>query len=314
MGDIAARISAPVESIQIEVGDHVTKGQVMAVLDAEILQAELNLAQSELDEAGAELKTWAAELDVAKTELRRQEGLRTSVAFSQAKFEDAQKKVVVAEARVERARANVAIKRSNLERKQIDVEYTAVRAPYAGVVMRRYTEVGAYVKKGDPVVRVIGDQSLEVEAFIPTKRLNGLSIGRKVEFKLDDGTRHQARVRSILPSENTQTRTRIVRLVPEFGKTKRPLAESQSVVVNVPISEDRRVVTVHKDAILKRPSGDIVYVVIKDVAQMRTVVLGEALGSRFEVMSGLKEGEVVVIRGNERLQPGTKVRIGKGSS
>jgi hypothetical protein len=121
-------------------------------------------------------------------------------------------------------------------------------------------------------------------------------------------------VRSILPSENTQTRTRIVRLVPEFGKTKRPLAESQSVVVNVPISEDRRVVTVHKDAILKRPSGDIVYVVIKDVAQMRTVVLGEALGSRFEVMSGLKEGEVVVIRGNERLQPGTKVRIGKGSS
>jgi RND family efflux transporter MFP subunit len=314
MGDIAARISAPVESIQIEVGDHVTKGQVMAVLDAEILQAELNLAQSELDEAGAELKTWAAELDVAKTELRRQEGLRTSVAFSQAKFEDAQKKVVVAEARVERARANVAIKRSNLERKQIDVEYTAVRAPYAGVVMRRYTEVGAYVKKGDPVVRVIGDQSLEVEAFIPTKRLNGLSIGRKVEFKLDDGTRHHARVRSILPSENTQTRTRIVRLVPEFGKTKRPLAESQSVVVNVPISEDRRVVTVHKDAILKRPSGDIVYVVIKDVAQMRTVVLGEALGSRFEVMSGLKEGEVVVIRGNERLQPGTKVRIGKGSS
>ena len=53
---------------------------------------------------------------------------------------------------------------------------------------------------------------------------------------------------------------------------------------------------------------------IKDVAQMRSVVLGEALGSRFEVMSGLKEGEVVVIRGNERLQPGTKVRIGKGSS
>ncbi len=314
MGDIAARISAPVESIHVEVGDRVTKGQVMVVLDGEILKAELNLTQSELDEAGAEMKTWAAELDVAKTELRRQKGLSTSVAFSQAKFEDAQKKVAVAEARVERARANVAIKRSNLQRKQIDVEYAAVRAPYAGVVMRRYTEAGAYVNKGDPLARLIGDRSLEVEAFIPYTRLNGLSAGRKVDFKLDDGSRHKATVRAILPSENPRTRTRIVRLVPEFGKTKRPLAESQSVVVYVPISEDRSVVTVHKDAVLKQPKGDIVYVVNKDSAQIRPVVLGDALGNRFEVLSGLKQGEVVVIRGNERLQPGAKVRVEKGSS
>jgi RND family efflux transporter MFP subunit len=314
MGDISARVSAPVESMQVQVGDSVTKGQVMAILDDEALKAELNLAQSELDEAGAELKTWAAELEVAKTELRRQKGLSESVAFSQAKFEDSQKKVDVSEARVERARANIGIKRSNLQRKQIDVEYAAVRAPYAGVVMRRHTEAGAYVEKGDPLMRLIGNRSLEVEAFIPSKRLNGLAVGRRVEFKLDDGSIHQARVRSILPSENPQTRTRIVRLVPEFGKTKRPLAESQSAVVYVPISEDRRVVTVHKDAILKQPSGDKVYVVSKDVAQIRPVLLGEALGSRFEVVSGLKAGEVVVTRGNERLQPGAKVRVEKGSS
>ncbi len=314
MGDIAARISGPVEGIQVEVGDRVTKGQVIAVLDAEILQAELKMAKSELDEAGAELKTWAAETDVAKTGLRRQKGLSSSVAFSQAKFEDSQKQVAVAEARVERARANVAIKLSNMERKQLDVEYAVVRAPYAGVVMRRYTEAGAYVNKGDPLARLIGDRALEVEALVPYKRLNGLPAGRKVEIKLDDGSRHQAKVRSILPSENPQTRTRVVRLVPEFTKIKQPLAESQSVIVYVPIGDNRRVTTVHKDAILKRPSGDIVFVVSKDIAQVRPVVLGEALGSRFEVVSGLKEGEMVVIRGNERLQPGARVRIGKGSS
>lgn len=314
MGDIAARISAPVESMQVEVGDRVREGQIIALLDGETLKAELNLTQSELVEAGAELKTWVAELDVAKTELRRQEGLRTSTAFSQAKFEDAQKKVSVAEARVERARANVGIKQSNLKRKQIDAEYTSVRAPYAGVVMRRHTEAGAYVNRGDPVAQLIGDHALEVEAFIPNTRLNGLSVGRKIGFRLDDGSRHDATVRSILPSENPQTRTRIVRLVPDFGKIKRPLAESQSVVVLVPISDDRNVVTVHKDAVLKRPKGDVVFVVTKGEAQIRPVVLGEALGGRFEVLSGLKQGEVVVTRGNERLRPGAKVRVEKGSS
>lgn len=314
MGDIAARISGPVDGINVEVGDHVEKGQVLAVLDTETLMADLKLAKSELAEAQAELGTWKAELDVAKTELKRQEGLRQSTAFSQAKFEDAQKRVAVAEARVERARANVAIKTSNLERKQIDVEYATVRAPYSGVVMRRYTEAGTYVDTGDPVMRLIGDKSLEVEAFVPNSRLSGLETGRTVEFRLDDGTTHKATVRSILPSENPQTRTRVVRLVPEFSETKRPLADSQSVVVFIPLSDERQVVTVHKDAVLKRPNGDMVYVVKGDAAQLQPVKLGEAVGQRFEVLSGLSAGDIVVIRGNERLQPGAKVRMEKGSS
>lgn len=314
VGDIAARISGPVEEIKVEVGDRVAKGQVLAVLDAETLLADLKLAQSELQEANAELGTWRAETDVAVTELRRQERLRTSTAFSQAKFEDAQKRVAVAEARVVRARSNVAIKRSNLERKQIDVEYATVRAPYAGVVMRRYTEAGAFVNKGNPVVRLIGDKALEVEAFVPNSRLAGLVPGRSVEFRLDDGTTHKAKVRSILPSENPQTRTRIVRFVPEFSKTSRPLADSQSVVISVPISTDKQVVTVHKDAILKRPTGDMVYAVKNSVAELRPVKLGEAIGVRFEVLAGLNVGDVVVTRGNERLQPGAKVRVEKGSS
>ncbi len=313
-GDIAARIAGPVEGIRVEVGDRVSKGKVLIVLDNETLQAEVNMSQSELSEAQAELETWRAEKDVAITELRRQEGLRKSVAFSQAKFEDAQKKLGVADARVARAQANVAIKRTSLQRKQIDLEYATIRAPYAGVVVRRYTEVGAYVDKGDKIVKVIGDRALEVEADVPGSRLSGLPIGRNVNFSLDDGTKHSAKVRAILPSENPLTRTRTVRFVPEFSETKRPLAESQSVIVEVPVSDDRSVLTVHKDAILKRPTGDMVFVVKDDTATPRPIKVGEAIGGRLEVVSGLKKGELVVIRGNERIQPGAKVRVEKGSS
>jgi len=314
MGDIAARIAGPVEGISVEVGDHVKKGQVIAVLDAETMRAETQMANSELQEARAELLTWSAETDVALTELKRQEGLRKSVAFSLAKFEDAEKRVAVAEARVERARARVDVKRSTLERKQIDVEYATVRAPYAGVVIRRYTEAGAYVNRGDPIARVIGDQALEVEADVPYARLVGLPIGRTVDIMLDDGTRHKARVRSILPTENPQTRTRMVRFIPEFSEIKSPLAESQTVTIAVPVSDNRDALTVHKDAILKRPDGDIVFVVVDGTAQPRPITLGEAVGGRFEVVAGLKEGEQVVIRGNERVQPGMKVRVEKDST
>jgi len=313
-GSVAARIGGPVEKIHVEVGDRVSKGQVIAVLDTETLKAELALTRSEWEEARAEYDTWRAEAELALTELKRQEGLRKSVAFSQAKFEDAQKRVAVAEAKVKRAEANVRIKEAALARKKIDLEYASVRAPYDGVVVERLTEEGAFVDRGAPIVKLIGDRALEVEADVPYKRLAGLPIGREVTFRLDDGSEHKARVRAVLPSENPLTRTRTVRFSPRFNGTTGQLAESQSVTVEVPLGRERNVVTVHKDAILKRPNGDMVFVVNGDSAQLRPVLLGEAVGSRLEVVHGLKAGETVVTRGNERLQPGAKVRVGNDAS
>ena len=65
----------------------------------------------------------------------------------------------------------------------------------------------------------------------------------------------------------------------------------------------------HKDAVIKRGEQDLVYVVIDGAAQLRPVRLGEAVGTRFEVLEGLSEGDQVVTRGNERLRPNDPVRI-----
>lgn len=313
-GDVAARIDAPVKQLLAEVGDVVRKSEVIAVLDDEILQAERALAESEFLESKAEVGAWAAEADQAQTELDRQARLKKSTAFSQARFEDAQKKMAVATARIKRAEAKMAIKSAALRRKALEISYATVRAPYEGVIVRRHTDAGAYVSKGDAIVKIIGSRSLEIEADVPFRRLGGLVLEREVDIKLDDGSKHTATVRAVLPSENPLTRTRAVRLRPKMGTTVKSLAESQSVIVAVPVGLERRVLTVHKDAILNRQGANIVYVVADGVASPRTLLLGEAVGGRMEVVSGLKAGEKVVVRGNERLTPGAKVRIEKGSS
>lgn len=313
-GNLAARIGGPVKQIFVEVGHRVTEGQVVAVLDDEALKADKALAESELLEARADHKSWMAEEEQARTELRRFARLKGSAAFSQARFEDAEKKVAVAAAKVKRAEAKIAIKEAALERKIIDVEYATLRAPYDGVVVQRQAEVGTYVNKGDPICRIIGDRSLEIEADVPFRRLAGVSVGRTVDVTLDDGSRHTATVRAVLPSENPLTRTRAVRFAADFAGAAAALAESQSVTIAVPIGAERRVLTVHKDAILKRQGGDLVFVVKDGVAQPRVVQLGESVASRIEVLAGLEAGERVVVRGNERLQPGAKVRVEKGST
>ena len=106
------------------------------------------------------------------------------------------------------------------------------------------------------------------------------------------------------------TRTRMVRLTPAIDGEPAPRPAGEAVDVLLPLGAAREVVTVHKDAILKRQGLSLVYVVDADnAAQARPVELGEAVGPRFVVLDGLKPGETVVVRGNERLRPGQTVRI-----
>ena len=125
---------------------------------------------------------------------------------------------------------------------------------------------------------------------------------------LTDGMKAAAVVRAVVPRENPQTRTRVVRFVLTDAGDLPPLAANQSVTLTIPAGARREVTTVHKDAVLNRGGGTQVYVVAEGKADIRRVRLGEAVGSRFIVKDGLKPGELAVVRGNERLRPGQPVR------
>ena len=210
-----------------------------------------------------------------------------------------------AEAEASRAQA-----RANLKLAEIDLRYAKIRAPFPGVVSMRHTEVGSYLNVGDPVLTLIDDQRLEIEADVPAERISGLDAGAAVSFRIDGSSLLRATVRAVIPEENPMTRTRAVRFTPDFGGRRARLATNQSVTLHLPVGTARTVVTVHKDAILNRADKTVVFVVAGEKAQMRPVRLGDAVGGRFEVLSGLDSGDLVVVRGNERLRPGQKVRFG----
>jgi len=312
-GEVASRIGGAVHRFLAEVGDRVEQGQVIAELDTALLEAQLAVAEGELAEAEAELASSKAARMLSEQEFNRYQGLKDTQAFSKARYEDAQRNVERAKAEIRKSEAQIAGKRASVKLNRLNLEYARIKAPYAGVITRRSVEAGAYVRIGDPVVRMLADQSLEVEADVPSIRAVHLETGARVSFTLDDGSAHSAVVRAILPTENPLTRTRTVRFTPTFEERLGVLADAQSVTVNVPIGVKRQVVTVHKDAIIKRRGKSVVYVVAEGSAQLRPIELGESAGGRIEVVTGLKDGEEVVIRGNERLQPGAKVRIDTGS-
>jgi RND family efflux transporter MFP subunit len=316
-GSVAARIGGPILEFRVQVGDRVNAGDIIAVLDSSTMKAEKDLAAAGLSLARAELDTRKAEITLAQQELQRIEGLKKSAAFSQARFDDVRQQVAIAEASAREAEASVTSARASLRLAEINLANTEVKAPYEGVISRRLTEAGAYAREGDPLVNMIADHALEVEADVPSNRLLGLTAGTELTGRLDNGTLFKATVRAIIPDENPLTRTRAVRFVPELGRGSAAghglLANEQTVTIQVPVGARRQIVTVHKDAIIQRPDNVIVYIVSEGKAQPRTVILGEAVGARFEVLDGLGEGELVVVRGNERLRPDMPVRIEEAS-
>lgn len=306
-GDVAARTGGPVATVKVDVGDRVKKGAVIAELDTSRLRRERDRLVAVVEETGQQVAQANAEAALRRQELRRLEGLRDSVAFSQGRYEDAQQALIVAESAISVAEARKTSAEANLALNQVDIAWATVRAPYPGVVTIVHTEAGAWVTLGQPVVTMINDGDLEVAADVPTERIAGIAPGMPVPLVLDDGTAHQAVIRAVIAEENPLSRTREVRFTPDFGTAGKPLAPGQSASIELPIGPQRDVVTVHKDAIITMNGQTFVYVAQSGMAQIRPVQTGIAVGNRFEVVGGLRAEDLVVIRGNERLQPGQSI-------
>jgi RND family efflux transporter MFP subunit len=307
-GVVASRIGGPVATILVEVGDRMRAKAILATLVNDRPARQLDLRRAEVMAAEAKLITSQAQAIMRNQELARLEGLRSSVAFSQGRFADKKQEAIMAQSEIRESEAllNQAIATQRIA--EIELEDTNIRAPYPGVVTERHTEAGAYLKPGDPVVSLINDKDLEVEADVPNLRLGGLIPGAIVEGELAGGRRLKATVRAVIPEENPLTRTRRVRFVPVAGGDGKALAVNQSVTLHLPVSAPRKALTLNKDAVIHRSGKTLVFVVANGRANIRIVRLGAAVGGRFEVLEGLSAGDLVVVRGNERIRPGELVQ------
>lgn len=314
MGVVAARARGAVASIHAHVGDRVKKGEPLVKLLADTLKAERDLKAAELNEYKARRESAKAQLTLNNQELRRLESLRKSAAFSRSRFEDKRQDVARARSVLTENRAKVKQARAELRMADINLYQATIRAPFDGVISKRHTDVGAYLNIGAPVVTMINDDTLEVEAEVPSVRIIGLINGTLIRVEFEDKTPFDAVVRAVVPEENPLARTRTVRFTAEFGRNGKHVAVNQSVRLLIPVGPSRSMVSVHKDAVLLRGGRKVVYVIESGQAKIRPVKLGEAVGSRFEVVSGLKPGEKVVIRGNERLRPNSRVRVRRAGS
>ena len=311
-GMVAARIDAPVAQMKVDVGDPVKKGDVLALLANDRFRWDREEKVAELAGARAAVETVKARLALAQQELKRYSDLKNSAAFPKARFQDKKLEVNRLRNEINEAKAKAAKTHASLKMAETELSYTRITAPYDGTITRRQTEMGAFIKEGQAMFSMMSDGNLEIEVDVPANRVAGIKPGMTCVFTLgDDKKQFNAVVRAVVPEEDLRTRTWTVRFKPNFNGHPNALAANQSVTILLPIGQHRKVLSAHKDALINSRGVPTVFVVEDGRAYARKVTIGEGVGNRFEILSGLKEGDVVVTRGNERLKDGKRVKIRK---
>ena len=307
--DIATRIAGVVQAVAFKVGDRVGRGDKLVTLDGSRFEIEKRAAAAAIGAAEAAVSVSQAKLKLAELAFKRQADLKNSTAFSRSRFDDLQQSVVQSRSELNEAYAKLQIAKVGLERANYELTHTAIVAPFDGIVVARQAQQGQYVQAGGTIATLLDINDLEIAADVPGLIADGLQAGAKLDAVFENGAVQQVTVRTAIPLENRSTRTRPVRFKVELtGMTATQIAVGGSVTLNVPVSAPRKVTTVPKDALLRGRDGWMVFVVQDNKAQPRSVELGQAVRERMEITSGLKEGDVVVVRGNERLRPGQDVK------
>ena len=333
--EIKSKASGIVEKLYVDTGDHVKQGQVLAELDKVEIEAQVNSAQAQLlssdanlksaqaDEKRAEVDAEGVDIPTLQRAYERAQEMSKDGVVSQSTLDDAQRSYILAvnkrdvaraqltvsKAKVLQAQAQVKKDQASLQQFEEELSYTTITAPIDGVVLSRDVEVGDAVSSilvlgsGATLVMTLGDTSeVYVKGKVDESDIGKVYLGQpariRVEtFKDKTFTGHVTKISPMgVEKDNVTTFEVRVSINNPGGELKAEMTANAEIILD----EHKNVLMIPEGAIMydkdKKASVDIPDPKGKDGMRKIAVNIGISNGAKTEVVSGLKEGEQVVLQ------------------
>lgn len=283
---IASQMEGAVDNFFFQEGQSVKKGQILASLDSQILEANIMAKKSMLKALKAVLEQQVREMNRTKT-------LFESKSISQSSYDLVFYKTMEQKAQVEAME-------NELNAMKIEMDKMRITAPFDCVVVERNVAVGEWLAKGTTVATLIEPQSIEARVNIPSDFLQNIHTYKSFLAKI--GTNDvEISLKSVIPLADQITRTFpvVFTLPKEMG-----LIEGMRIDIDIPILKEEERLLVPRDAVIKRFEQDVVFVTVDGKAVMFPVKI---IGYKTDMVAisakGLSENMRVIIKGNERIFP-----------
>ena len=277
-----------------DVGSRIKKGEAIARIDAQDLH--LNLADSE-----AQLESLKAQLKYRDSSLQRFQKLTASNNAAAMDLDEAQSQLDITRQEIKRAEVAIAqIKRR--------ITQTEVLAPFPGVVAERLIQTGEFVDRGAQVARLVDTEHREIRAQAPLSVAGWIREGMQISIEHNQ-LESLSPVNYVIPVGDERSRMFEIRIAAHDPAW----IIGSPVRIALPNSEPRELVAIPRDGLVLRGSNIFVMRVNDDnTVEKVSVETGIGLGGLVEVIGEVNQGDLIITRGGERLQPGQAVTISKG--
>jgi RND family efflux transporter MFP subunit len=311
---VSSKIQGRISRLLVEEGSIVKEGDVLATLENEDYVAAIAKAKADIEYAKADLAE-------AQRQERLQEGLFRSKVVSQDALDTAKAKVALALATIEQDKANLQVQQANYD-------FTTIRAPFAGIVVKKMTEAGESVAPIPPgvnistssgaIVAIADMNSLEAEVDVNEANVAQLQSGQPAEITVQAIPNHTYRgvLRQVIPTADRTKATVTVKtsildkdkyLKPEMSCNVTFLQPQKHAEKTT--AAPKRIVTIPKDAIVTRDGKSVVFQVEDKKVHQLPVVTGADLLGGVIVTSGLVGSETLVSNPPDKLKDGDSVKV-----
>jgi multidrug efflux system membrane fusion protein len=336
---VSAKVMGSIVAMKVREGDTVRAGQILVELDSREARiqtqkfgaglVEMKGALDEVDRSikAAESSQTSAEANrrLATSTFRRYQRLLERQSISPQEFDEVRARHEMADAEAEtagrflqslgakrqQALARIDQAKADLAGSQVYSSFTRIGAPINGVVVSRQTDIGYMAAPGTPLLTIESGSDYRLEAAVPESQINKIHLSDQVRVQIDAlGQQELAGiVVEIVPAADPASRTYLIKISIVLPVGNQQIIRSGLYGKARFITGQTKALTIPIKAVVERGQLTSVYVVDQSgIARMRLVKTGKTYSDRVEVLSGLIEGEQIVVAGVEAVNDGSRVR------
>ncbi|HLU05360.1 MAG TPA: efflux RND transporter periplasmic adaptor subunit [Woeseiaceae bacterium] len=278
---VIAKVGGEVREIYVEEGDDVVAGQVLLRLDGDRLRFEAQQAEANL------LKL--------QRDFQRNLDLKDRSLISAGDFEKIQYEMEALQATASLAK--------------LELSYTEIRAPIAGIVSHRYVKVGNTIEVNAPTFQITSLEPLVSYLHVPEREYRRIERGQTATIAVDalQGIRFEGTIARVSPVVDPLTGT--FKITIEVSDSSRSLKPGMFGRISIVYDKHENALQIPRNAILQEAGEPAVFVVNGDTAHRRPVSTGYVQGTRIEILDGLADGDRLVLVGQTGLKDGSKVSV-----
>lgn len=307
--DVTAKSTGRLEKLHFDIGDRAKQGDLIAELEDDELQQQVNRAAASIAVSEASFAQRRAERDNAIAVVKRAEELLDEQLISPQEFESRKTGLAVVNAQVQLAEAQKLQAEAELKELKIRLAQTKVYSPMTGIIATRYVDEGALISPSTPIVRIVNLATMVTRGNVPERNIGRLRIGNEATVRVDaiPDRAFTGRVARISPVLDAATRSALIEI--DIPNPQGGLKAEMFARIELDLGTTRDAILIPRAALVYRGQQAGVYTVEGDRPTFRAIETGLTREDQVEVLANLEPGVKIVGRGATMLREGDRIRV-----